>query len=60
MVGHLVADELAGAVKDSDGIYFVPAFSGLMSPHWREDARGSDLALPATLACLMPPLPVLS
>jgi hypothetical protein len=45
VVGHPVADELAGAVKDSDGIYFVPAFSGLMSPHWREDARGSDLAL---------------
>lgn len=22
------------------GVYFVPAFSGLLAPHWRDDARG--------------------
>jgi glycerol kinase len=21
-------------------VYFVPAFSGLLAPHWRDDARG--------------------
>ena len=31
---------LAKTVKDSGGVYFVPAFSGLFAPHWRTDARG--------------------
>ena len=22
------------------GVYFVPAFGGLLAPHWRDDARG--------------------
>ncbi len=34
------AEELAGTVKDNGGIYFVPAFTGLYAPYWREDARG--------------------
>jgi glycerol kinase len=33
-------DEMAGSVKDSGGVYFVPAFSGLYAPYWRPDARG--------------------
>jgi glycerol kinase len=33
-------EDLAGAVADNGGIYFVPAFSGLYAPHWRDDARG--------------------
>jgi len=33
-------EDLALTVKDSGGIYFVPAFSGLFAPHWRSDARG--------------------
>ena len=33
-------DELAGSVSDTAGLYFVPAFSGLFAPYWREDARG--------------------
>jgi glycerol kinase len=26
-------------VKDSGDVYFVPAFQGIFSPHWRGDAR---------------------
>jgi glycerol kinase len=33
-------EALATAVADNGGIYFVPAFSGLYAPHWRDDARG--------------------
>ena len=33
--------ELAENVSSSDGVYFVPAFSGLFAPHWRDDARGT-------------------
>ncbi len=30
----------AARVPDSGGCYLVPAFSGLLAPHWRSDARG--------------------
>lgn len=33
-------ETLAQAVADNGGIYFVPAFSGLYAPYWRDDARG--------------------
>mmetsp|Transcript_9035 Transcript_9035/g.17824 ORF Transcript_9035/g.17824 Transcript_9035/m.17824 type:complete len:505 (-) Transcript_9035:179-1693(-) len=33
-------EELANSVPNSGGIYFVPAFSGLYAPYWRDDARG--------------------
>lgn len=33
-------ESLAGRVEDSDGVYFVPALTGLGAPHWRPDARG--------------------
>ena len=33
-------EPLARKETDSGGMYFVPAFSGLYAPHWREDARG--------------------
>lgn len=33
-------EELARSVPDNGGAYFVPAFSGLFAPHWRDDARG--------------------
>lgn len=33
-------EALAQAVKDNGGVYFVPAFSGLFAPYWRQDARG--------------------
>ncbi|MEN8112764.1 MAG: glycerol kinase GlpK [Actinomycetota bacterium] len=31
---------LALEVEDNGGVYFVPAFSGLFAPWWRDDARG--------------------
>lgn len=34
-------EPLARSVADSAGVRFVPAFSGLGSPFWRADARGS-------------------
>ena len=33
-------ESLAMKVKDNGDVYFVPAFSGLFSPHWDETARG--------------------
>ena len=36
---------LAGEVKDTGGMYFVPAFSGLFAPYWRSDARGAIVGL---------------
>jgi glycerol kinase len=33
-------EELAKTVEDNGGVYFVPAFSGLFAPYWRNDARG--------------------
>lgn len=31
---------LARTVNDNGGVYFVPAFSGLYAPYWKENARG--------------------
>jgi glycerol kinase len=33
-------EALARSAGDNGGVYFVPAFSGLYAPHWKEDARG--------------------
>ncbi len=33
-------EELARTVPDNGGIYFVPAFSGLYAPYWKDNARG--------------------
>ena len=33
-------EALAASVEDNGGIYFVPAFSGLFAPYWKNDARG--------------------
>ena len=33
-------EALAASVTDNGDVYFVPAFSGLFAPHWRDDARG--------------------
>jgi glycerol kinase len=38
-------EALASNVKDSDGVTFVPAFSGLGAPHWDAYARGTLLGL---------------
>ncbi|KAJ1549754.1 hypothetical protein HK405_002423, partial [Cladochytrium tenue] len=37
--------ELAGQVPDTGGVYFVPSFSGLFAPYWREDSRGVIVGL---------------
>jgi glycerol kinase len=31
---------LATSVTDCGDVYFVPAFNGIFSPYWRDDARG--------------------
>lgn len=33
-------EDVARTVDDNGGVYFVPAFSGLYAPYWRDDARG--------------------
>ncbi|HET7118719.1 MAG TPA: glycerol kinase GlpK [Hanamia sp.] len=33
-------EELATGVKDNDGVYFVPAFTGLGAPYWNQHAKG--------------------
>ena len=38
-------EALARRVDDNGGVYFVPAFSGLFAPHWRDDARGVIVGL---------------
>jgi glycerol kinase len=38
-------EALALRVKDSDGVYFVPAFAGLGAPHWNQHARGTMFGL---------------
>jgi glycerol kinase len=39
------AGPLAASVPDTDGVVFVPAFTGLGSPHWDPRARGALLGL---------------
>ncbi|MCH7398657.1 glycerol kinase GlpK [Belliella sp. DSM 107340] len=40
--GHAKESEkLAISLEDNDGVYFVPALSGLGAPHWDQDARGA-------------------
>jgi len=38
-------ETIAGAVPDTGGAYFVPAFSGLFAPHWDMYARGVIVGL---------------
>jgi len=38
-------EKLAASVLDSNGVYVVPAFTGLGAPHWDPDARGAILGL---------------
>jgi glycerol kinase len=34
------SEALARSVESNDGVYFVPALTGLGSPHWKPEARG--------------------
>lgn len=38
-------EALANSVDDNGGVYFVPAFAGLGSPHWDQNARGLIIGL---------------
>ena len=38
-------EDLARQVPDSEGVYLVPAFTGLGAPYWRPEARGAILGL---------------
>jgi glycerol kinase len=38
-------EELAAQVKDSDGVYIVPAFAGLGAPYWNQYAKGTLFGL---------------
>ena len=38
-------EALASSVKDSDGVFFVPAFVGLGAPYWDSEARGAFFGL---------------
>ena len=39
------SQSIAASIKDTNGVYFVPAFTGLGAPHWRPDARGTIVGL---------------
>ncbi len=38
-------ETLARTVNDNGGVFFVPAFSGLYAPYWKDDARGVIVGL---------------
>ena len=38
-------EALARSLADNDGVYLVPAFTGLGAPHWDPDARGAIFGL---------------
>ena len=38
-------EALARSVSDNGGVYFVPAFSGLYAPYWKDNARGVIVGL---------------
>lgn len=39
------SEEYARAIEDTDGVYVVPAFTGLGAPHWNPHARGMVVGL---------------
>ncbi len=39
------SQEYAESVEDTDGMYIVPAFSGLGAPYWNQHARGTIVGL---------------
>jgi len=43
--GAADSEMLARSVSGTEGVYFVPAFSGLFAPYWRSDARGAIVGL---------------
>ena len=46
MIDHAAeSEEYCKKVKDSNGIYVVPAFTGLGAPHWDQYARGTIVGI---------------
>jgi glycerol kinase len=46
IVAHAAeTEELARGLPSNDGVYFVPAFTGLGAPHWEPRARGTIVGL---------------
>ena len=39
------SEDLARSLETNDGVYFVPALTGLGAPHWEPDARGTIVGL---------------
>jgi glycerol kinase len=46
LISHAAdVEALAGSVRNSGGVYLVPAFTGLGAPYWDPDARGAIIGL---------------
>lgn len=46
LIGHAAdTEKLAKSVESTDGVYLVPAFTGLGAPYWDPDARGALIGL---------------
>jgi len=46
VIGHSSdVEALAATVSDNGGVFFVPAFAGLGTPHWDQEARGLIIGL---------------
>jgi glycerol kinase len=45
IAGAAESQALAKSAKPAEGLYFVPAFTGLGAPYWQPDARGAILGL---------------
>lgn len=39
------SEKAANTVLDTEGAYFVPAFTGLGAPHWNQEARGTMVGI---------------
>lgn len=39
------SSEISSTLKDNDGVYFVPAFTGMGAPYWNNDATGTIIGL---------------
>src|SRR5690606_7830199 len=39
------SEKMAKQVKDTDGVYFVPAFTGLGAPYWNQHAKGTMVGI---------------
>ncbi len=37
--------KMASSLKDNEGVYFVPAFTGLGAPYWKDDVRAEIVGL---------------